>query len=942
MLRFRTFGAIDVRTGDGERVASLLDQPKRLALLAVLSARPVDELVPREKLCSVLWPERSPSAGRSALNTTLSRLRGDLGEEIFQDSGSATVGLSTDHFRSDVQKFLEAVDTGRHRRAADLYRGPFLEGFGLPGNRAFEEWLDRRRDRYRHLAFRSALEAGETARTDENLEEAEAAFRKALDIEPVNEEAAAGLIRVLAARGRPSDACRFYDRYRVRRRTETDLPPSSELQRLIDQLRRPRPVPEETPPSGEEADPEAAGPRMKEDEASPSSSSATAKRDDGESGTLPVTSMRALVLVLVGVVAAGAIVAYTALHGDTADPSRPERSVAVLPFHVAGSAEQGWEDGMVTVLTSSLDGVGGVRAIADRTVLATWGQVSARGGGGSRESVLFAARELGAVYAVTGSVVEVASELRFSAELLRTDSGRSIGQIEVRGAADSAAALADELARRVIGVLEQRTDEAVRRAEVASLNTRSVEALKAYLEGERHLRIGEAEEAMEAFHASVRADSSFALPYARLGLYGFWREEGADRYTRKAFELADRLPPRDRRLIRALYLAQVEHRTVAAADSFRRLARDYPDDPSVWSSLGEFVFHTHVARGLGEVEAAHERAVALDPGHTAYYDHYVGPAYTLHHDSTLATNRVEAMPESEWKRMHRLALDLVFGSPATKKQALNRFDTARIHEPWLAFGPLEGPEEKETLDALLRRLVERDDLSAGNYVPLIFLNDLHRGRVQQALDDSNTFGLPRTFTSCFYAHSMTLGYPIPDSIARAQLAPENLSDDPSTIRLRCSALYLIERGRVDRADALIERIRSLAASWGAGEVTAGERAAVVQELRGYRAWKAGDLERAARLLGRSNESRDAGAIWRGDLYRELGQLERAEGWYRVAWRHPLAYQRLGRLYEAMGQPEEAAIAYRRFITAWDDADGELQRRVESARKRIRALSTTAS
>lgn len=936
MLRFRTLGAIDLRTEEGNRVAALLGQPKRLALLAVLSARPQDELVRREELVSLLWPGHSPSSGRSALNTTLTRLRGDLGEEIFQGTAAGAIGLSPIHFCSDVQQFLEAIDGNRHRRAAELYRGPFLAEFGLSGNRAFEEWLDDRRSRLRRQAYRAAFEAAEQAQLAGELEEAERAYRRALDIDPLQEEAAAGLIRVLDARSRPSVACRVYEAFRERGREELDLPPSEELEHLIDEIREPTSVPD-----GREDPPDEPGgadrrPAPPEPEPTYPESDQAASGAGGRDPTL--SSPGVLAVVLLFVAAAGGIGAYT-LGGPEAGNEPPsERTIAVLPFHVAGSADRSWENGMVTALSTSLDGVGQLRAIADRTVLATWEQVSGRRTGTTRDEALSVARNMDARYAVIGSVVELGSTLRFNAELLHTESGGSLGQVEVRGPADSAAALSDELARRVIGVLEEHTDEAVRRAEVASLNTHSVEALKAYLEGERNLRRGEAEAAMDHFQEAIRADSSFALPYARLGLYGFWREEGTAQATHRAYELSSALPPRDRRLIRALYLVQVEHRTLTARDSFRQLSRDYPDDPSVWSSLGEFVFHTNIAGGISEVEAAHERAVALDPGHTAYYDHYVGPAFTLHHDSALAADRIGGMPDSEWKRMYGIALDLVFGDPAVRERAWNRVDTMDIHEPWLAFGPLEGPEEKATLDTLLRRLIDREDLADASYAPLLLMNDLHRGRLQQARVDLEKFGLPPEVPACFIAYSVTLGYPIAGSVARAQLTPGNLPEEPTASHLRCAALYSIERGLVDRAEELIGRIRETLDPAASGQVTAeGEREAVLQELRGYRAWKEGDLARAARLLGRSNEAFNAGAIWRGDLFRDRGELERAEGWYRAAWRHPLSYQRLGQLYEEMSRPREAAAAYRRFIEAWQNADEELQPRVETARKRLHRI-----
>lgn len=946
MLEFRTFGTIDVRSGSGERVAPLLDQPKRLALLAVLAARPADELLLREKLVSLLWPDCSPSAGRSSLNTTLSRLRRDLGAEVFRGTGTGTVGLSSAHFRSDAQQFLEALEADRPRRAAELYRGPFLEGFSLSGNRAFEEWVERRRSRFRRRAYRAALRAGEEARAGDDLEQATASFRRALEIDPVREEAATGLIRVLAERGHRSEALQVGQRFQEKRREELELPSSGEVRGLIDELRTPASEHggerEAEPGTGVGDAPADGAPDAPHsgsgggDPTVPPSGSRPAG-DGSDAGWSGLVRGGAVVLLLVLLVGAGAFGAWTLLTPETEERTGSESTVAVLPFHVAGSADRSWEDGMVTVLSNSLDGAGILRAVADRTVLATWEQGESGRAGTSREEALSAARELGAGYAVVGSAVEVGSELRFTADLLQTESGRSVGRADVRGPPDSAAALADELARRVIGLLEERTDETVRRAEAASLNTHSLDALKAYLEGERHLRTGEAEAAMEAFREAIRADSSFALPYARVGLYGFWRDEDGGRATRRAYELSDALPTRDRRLIRALHLGQIEHRSLAAADSFRQLSRDYPDDPSVWSSLGEFLFHTNVARGLPEIEDAHTRAVALDPGHTAYYDHYVGPAFTLHHDSALAASRVEAMPETEWKRMYRIGLGLAFGDSVARERSLDRLDTARIHEPWLAFGPLEGPQDKHTLDRLLRRLLERDDLRTDAYGLLLFLNDLHRGQVERARADAERLDLPPTVTSCYFVLSMSLGYPIPDSVVRPHLGPASLPDEPSGTRLRCAAVYAIEQGEGDRAEALIREYRSAADTTGDGGGPAAGIEATVQEIRGLRAWRDGDLDRAARLLGRSNESFNAGAIWRGDLYRELGRPGRAEGWYRAAWRHPLAYLRLGRTYEELGRPEEAAASYRRFIAGWEEADDELRGRVREARERLREL-----
>lgn len=56
---------------------------------------------------------------------------------------------------------------------------------------------------------------------------------------------------------------------------------------------------------------------------------------------------------------------------------------------------------------------------------------------------------------------------------------------------------------------------------------------------------------------------------------------------------------------------------------------------------------------------------------------------------------------------------------------------------------------------------------------------------------------------------------------------------------------------------------------------------------------------------------------------------------------PLAdlHERLGPLYEARGEPEEAAAHYSAFVELWQDADPELQPRVQAAQVRLKEILT---
>lgn len=53
---------------------------------------------------------------------------------------------------------------------------------------------------------------------------------------------------------------------------------------------------------------------------------------------------------------------------------------------------------------------------------------------------------------------------------------------------------------------------------------------------------------------------------------------------------------------------------------------------------------------------------------------------------------------------------------------------------------------------------------------------------------------------------------------------------------------------------------------------------------------------------------------------------------------PLAYFRLGELYEQQGQAALARDRYASFVDLWQDADPELQPAVTEARRRLRALA----
>jgi hypothetical protein len=323
-------------------------------------------------------------------------------------------------------------------------------------------------------------------------------------------------------------------------------------------------------------------------------------------------------------------------------------------------------------------------------------------------------------------------------------------------------------------------------------------------------------------------------------------------------------------------------------------------------------------------------------------------AFMYHRDRALATQRIAAQPESRGKVLNQLAHSLVFGDSARRRESIARLDTMSIRVEDVPFVPVVGatlhPSDGQLQERVLRTIIGRDDTENTAYPPLLVGNSLEGGQVAKAAAD-----LPKlsdsTVATCLLARASSLGAPVPDSIASTYMDPTRFAEAAPAGRLACAGVYLADQRRSAALDQLLGRLRARAQRTdGRREEGVASLRAMVEELEIYRAWKKGTLDSGASLPARSIFTNPVGwwplawgGIWRGDYFRETGQLEKAEGWCMGTWWHPVAHERLGMLYEQMGKPEKATAAYERFIEAWKNADPELQARVKEARRRVEAL-----
>ena len=299
-------------------------------------------------------------------------------------------------------------------------------------------------------------------------------------------------------------------------------------------------------------------------------------------------------------------------------------TIAVLPFTVRGDPRFAYlGEGMVDLLATKLDGAGTIRAVDPRALLHFLSRSGlspgdAAGPGGGRQ----VAEHFDAGHYLLGAVIEAAGRLQAAATLYRRDGEVEASARAVAGSEDELFELVDEIVRQLLA--SQKVAPGTRLARIAALTTGSLDALRAYLRGERELRAGRYFDAMEGFQAAVEADPAFALAYYRsaAAAAGCALHELARGLAERAHEHRGRLSPHDH-LVLSAQRAWLAGATGEAESLYNTTTGTYPDDVEVWFHLGDLLFHANPMRGRSAAEARtpFQRVLALEPDHLAAMVH---------------------------------------------------------------------------------------------------------------------------------------------------------------------------------------------------------------------------------------------------------------------------------------------------------------------------------
>ncbi len=958
MIRLRVLGAPDLRGADGAEVRSVLAQPKRLGLLTYLAVNTPTGFHRRDSLLALFWPEADDAHARNALRQAIHHLRQALGEGVLVGRGTEELALAGERLWCDAVAFVRALAGGDLIAGLETYRGDLLPGFHLSDAPEFERWLEGQRAGLRARAAEAAWTLAEREAAAEHATSATHWARWAAGLAPEDEAVQRRLIALLLRLGDRAGALRAYDTLATRLAQDYDAAPAAETSKLVSTLRA-SPVPVAPP---------AIAPGLQE--------------------PLAQRPPRARSRWIIAAAALGAGVILTVLVRNLR-PGTPstgaEAAVAVMPFPVRGRADLGYlREGMVDLVSAKLDGMPDLRSIDPRAVLAAV-RADTAAALDPAEAGRVAGR-LGADWYVLGDVVEVAGRLQVTAALFDRQRGSApVVHATAEGDATRVFALTSELAAQLLANIGHGRDTTL--TSQAGFSTRSLPALKSYLEGERAFRAGHYLEAQEAFQRAVTSDTAFALAYYRLAVTADWAGNtllvgaAADRAIRRM----DRLSALAQNLLAAF-------RLYAAADAdraewvYRAVATTHPDNLEAAYMLGEVQFHFNPQRGRSFTEAreAFERVLALEPGdgpalvhlariaaaegRQAELDSLTQRYLRLHPqaDRALEMRGLRAFAQDDPRARARVLAELTRGSNvdldiATGNTAVFDADlagAARLVQLYFAPGRgpgyiLRGHSNLAQIEAARGRLgaaeaearvllVEDWDWSLELWTHLATLSFTGSGeaelrRVQDALAGWHPTPQPTEYFS--FEHRSEL----PE--LRAYLVGLVAARLGDSVAARRSAAEL-DRFASTGADSGVARDLAAVVRAEAAE----RRGAPGEALRQVERFRFDPHTRTNRKL---YEVSGRARFLRAEALHVLGRDEEALRWYAsfpdpngqdLAFLAP-ARRRTAEIAAHLGRGADAVRQYARFVALWQAADPELQpdvQRAAAALARLRPLTDSAT
>jgi tetratricopeptide (TPR) repeat protein/tRNA A-37 threonylcarbamoyl transferase component Bud32 len=587
----------------------------------------------------------------------------------------------------------------------------------------------------------------------------------------------------------------------------------------------------------------------------------------------------------------------------------------------------------------------------------------------------------GSSHILRGSYTKAGEQFRIDAILQEASTMESVGSDRIEGTGEeSFLSMVDELTLKVKAHFQLSEEEIAGDIDedVAQITTSSPEAMKHYIEGRKYHLTNMYKQSIEEMEKAVAIDPDFAMAYRSLAMaysnVGFVPQ--ANENMKKALDLADRLPVKERFFIQADFLSRSEKTMNESIAAYKNLLDLYPDDSSArhnlavrYSSIGklhEAIDHYEINRKNEDLSLIGYGNLASDYRETGFYDkarEVIEEAIQQYPDSAVPHQNFALHYRMEGK--HDLALaeiEKAFALEPPKGTQVYRLNFLRRAHIYFYSGNLVAAAEdfqglqkqKEpqaiyvgsmglvNLDILQGKFKETKDIlrpyidfakKYGVYWPVseIYMKfayiDLNIGNLQEALKDCDTaivYALKTEEASSLdrkrrALHLKGLAYLHMNSMEESRKTAEELRasilDSPNPELMH---YYHHLKGMID-----------LEQSNFSGAIENFEKALSLQTSDPHDR-RADYIESLAKAYAAS-----------GDMDKAQAEFEKITSTVVDRYSYGDCYARsfyeLGKIYEQKGWKGKAIEQYERFLELWKDADPGLPE-VKEARAKLAALN----
>ncbi len=207
-LHIRAIGAAEISIGQNR----IKPESAVLFALALYLGLNAGEMIPRDRLLELLWPDRHGRRRHHALRQLLYRLR-RLGLPI--DGDDERIHLAPVEVDADITRVLAPAWHEEADRDAILAAASVLPGYAPSLSELYRTWIDELRSRADAQFRRAVVRQIALARYDGRWPEVDEWSRRCLARDPLNEEATMALAEATAMAGGKLEALRLLDGYAV-------------------------------------------------------------------------------------------------------------------------------------------------------------------------------------------------------------------------------------------------------------------------------------------------------------------------------------------------------------------------------------------------------------------------------------------------------------------------------------------------------------------------------------------------------------------------------------------------------------------------------------------------------------------------------------------------------------------------------------------------------